>query len=293
MTITVIPLQEAEISKKINITEQDGLRAWAVQGTFEEAAAYTALAIEVPATIDGAQGDTLYLDKLTCKTAEADVWIGIAKYMSQEEKEAEEQKEKNKNPPDEIEWDFDTTGATAHITHSFGTKVFSAFQSNQPFTAYSNAINVKRTKTGFEVKGTTVIVPNLEFSVSFPVPPGTIGPAWIKDIARATGKKNSVQWKTFDAGEVLFKGARIKLKRWNKTVLAFNFKASENITEAAQVKIGEIGPIIAGGHDYVWVEWENVDVNNGVDGVQIFPRARYVFVEEVYRSFDLNQIGIP
>jgi hypothetical protein len=289
---TVIPLQDAELNKKIRGSDQDGKRYWKVQGTYEEAVAYTALAVEVPETIEGPDGQTLYLNKVECSADEADLWDGVAHYISEELKEEQEQKEKEKDPPDEVEWDFDTTGGKHHITSSFGTRVFSVFQNNEPFNSYGNAINVKRTKTGFEVKGTEVVIPQLEFSGTVPYPAGTITLDWIKNIARATGKTNSAVWHTFDAGEILFLGAHITAKSWKKTVVRFNFSASENIVAAMNIKVGAIGPIVKPGHAYQWVEYENVD--ELVDGAQvIFPKPRYVFVETIYREFDLNQLPIP
>ena len=40
-----------------------------------------------------ADGDTLYLDKVECTTDEADLWDGVAYYISEEEKEQQEEKE--------------------------------------------------------------------------------------------------------------------------------------------------------------------------------------------------------
>lgn len=291
MTITVIAEQDSEAAKKMRVDNKDGVRTWKVTGTFEEDAAFTALAIEVPETIE-VDGDTLYLDKIKVKNNQADVWDGTAWYISEEEKNEQEEKQKQKNPGPE--WEFDTTGGTRHITSSYKTTQYGEFGAGgEVTTRYANAINVKRTKTGFDVKGCEKIVPSLEATVTFPVPPGTIGLGWIMDVARATGKTNATAWKDFLPGEALFKGGRIKLKRYDKTVVAYTFKLSENITVQHNIKVGDIGPFEAGGHDYVWVEYENVDKTDSDGNLQIFPKARYLFVEEIYRKTSFDFLGIP
>jgi hypothetical protein len=159
-------------------------------------------------------------------------------------------------------------------------------------TQYSNAINVRKTKTGFDVKGVDVIVPGLELSATVRFPPGFITVDLIKQLARATGKTNNAVWYDFEDGELLFKGVRLKGATFQATEAVFLFSASENIHVADNFKIGDIGPIEKEGHEYLWVEYENREGVDDQGRPYIFPAARYAFVEQIYRKFNFSGLGI-
>jgi hypothetical protein len=294
MPIEVYELQDD--SGKISERESthSGKREWIAKGTFVHDEAHAAIRAEVDETIEVA-GETLYLDAIDVESVEADIWQGVANYISEEAKGKQEKKNEEEPEEGEIIWEFDTTGATHHITSSYETRHFGEFGSpdNEVTTRLSNAINVKKTKTGFDIKGVDVIVPALEISATFSVPPGEVTIDWIKDVARATGKTNSLAWKGFEPGELLFKGGRIREELSDKTVIVFTFSASENIVAAHNIKIGNIGPITKAGHAYLWVEYENRDGTDEAGRPYIFPAARYAYVEKIYLDFDFNGLGTP
>lgn len=292
MTITVYELQDDKAKLSERQSTHSGEVNWMIQGTFDRDEAYEAGRAEVADTI--IVGDeTLYLNTFEIESIEADLWKGVASYVSEEQKNEQEQNNNDEPEEGEIIWEFDTTGATQHITSSYETRIFGDGDDNRVFTQYSNAINCRKTKTGWEVKGVDVIIPALEITATFSVPPDAVTIDWIKNVARATGKTNSLPWKGFEAGELLFKGARIRAELGDKTIIVFTFSASENIDLADNVKVGDIGPIIKPGHSYLWVEYTSIDEFDRNGRPAIFPRAKYAYVEKIYREFDFAALGAP
>jgi hypothetical protein len=291
MTIEVYELQDDSGQKsERESSKDDAKREWMVSGTFSHSEAFLAAYEEAPETVELA-GNTLYLDKSQCENIEADLWKFTASYVSEEEKFEQEKQNNAPTEPTEPQWEVDTKGATHHITSSYETRIFGDGDDNRVFTSYSNAINCRKTKTGWEVKGIDVVIPALEITATIIYPRDTINIEWVKNVARATGKTNSFAWRGFDAGELLFKGASIRTAKFATISVAYSFSASENIDAADNVKIGDIGPIIKPGHAYVWVEYTNIDEFTRDGRVAIFPRARYAYVEKIYRDFDFTALG--
>jgi hypothetical protein len=291
MAIEVIELQNDSGTISENENQHSAKREFMVTGTFSHNEAFAAARLEADDTIT-LSGETLYLGKFSCDSEQADIWKCTADYISEEEKQAQEEKQQQQDyfVP---KWDADTTGATHHITSSYKTTMFREFAGDgEVTTRYSNAINVRKTKTGFDVKGIDVIIPALELTATVLFPPGAVTVEVIKNMARATGKTNAVPWYGFEAGELLFKGVRMKGSTFKATETVFAFSASENIGPADNFKVGEIGPITKPGHDYLWVEYENIEGNDENGNPIIFPKARYAFVEQIYRKFGFNGLGI-
>lgn len=294
MTIEVYELQDdsGQISER-EATKADGKREYMVSGTFDHSEAFLAGYEEAPETIE-LGSNTLYLDKSQCENIEADLWKFTATYVSEEEKHEQEKENNTPTEPTEPQWEVDTKGATHHITSSYETRIFGAFgfANGGLYNKNSNAINIRKTKTGYDIKGIDVVIPALEITATIIYPRNQINIEWVKNVARATGKTNAIAWRGFDAGELLFKGASIRTAKFATIAVAYSFSASENIGVGANVMVGDVGPIVKGGHDYMWVEYENTDEVDEVTGVQrIFPRARYAYVEKIYRSFDFAALG--
>jgi hypothetical protein len=294
MSIEVFELQDdaGQLSER-ELTKADAKREYMVKGTFSHSEAFLAGYDEAPETVE-LGGETLYLDKSQCENIEADLWKFTATYVSEEEKHEQEIENNSSNTtePTEPQWEVDTKGGTHHITTSFGTKIFGSGLNGQPYSANSNAINIRKTKTGFDIKGLDVVIPALEITATIVYPREQITIDWVKNVARATGKTNLFPWRGFDAGELLFKGASIRTAKFATIAIAYSFTASENIDQGDQFQVGELPDLIVkGGHEYLWVEYENVDAvaNDGV--LKIFPRARYAYVEKIYRDFDFIELG--
>ena len=254
--------------------------AYFVTGTTDKYAAYAAAAAAIPSS-DGA----LVRDSINLKHIEAEHWEVTANYVAIE---------KQKKDPDigELEWDFDTTGGTQHITSSYGT-IYDFHDPGWNPLEFQNAIGVGKKKHGYEVAGVDIVVPKLELTCTTSFAPGVVTIEWIRDTARMTGKTNDGEWKTFDKGELLFMGARIKTKYREKTTVTFTFSASEAITIADNVTVGGIGvgqllgPIEKNGHEHMWVSWRQDDIN---DSVVMTPVQ--VNIESIYKETDFGELGL-
>ena len=144
---------------------------------------------------------------------------------------------------------FDTTGISTHITNSL--KTMGKYPSTAP--EMNGAINYD----GDSVKGTTIIEPKLNFSISITVEKLTMN--YIREIASVTSCVNSSKFKSFAPGEVLFDGASGNGNVGSPSALTFNFRVSPN---RSQFTIGGLFIGEKKGWDYLWVKYEDtVDQN--------------------------------
>lgn len=284
MTIYVV---ETHGSRNLDGNEQDTNKdtseyGYIVTGTEDENAAYAAVQAIAPAFDFNLVRNTIKLKHL-----EVEHWEATVQYVVPE---------KEKKDPDigEIEWDFDTTGGTQHITSSYKTTYdpnLSAPGWNP--MEFQNAIGVAKKKHGYDVKGVDVVVPKLEITATTSFAPNVVTIEWIKAVAEMTGKTNEQVWYTFEAGELLFMGARIKAKYREKTTVTFTFSASENITAADNVRFGQIngfagwGPLEKTGHQHTWVYFVQEDEAN-----QVLMKPKQVLIEDIYQEADFLELGI-
>lgn len=286
MTVTVTALhgEQSHNGDEFDSNKDTSKNVYLVTGTTD---LYTARAAAV-AAIPSATDDGLIRNSVVVDHISAEHWKATATYVVPE---------KEKKDPDigELEFDFDTTGGTQHLTSSKQTmQIFNpAGFDTIPF---QNAIGVKKTKHGYDVAGVDVVVPKLEFTITTSFPPNRVTLEWIKAIAEMTGKTNENEWLTFPEGELLFMGARIKSKYREKTTVVFSFSASENITPADNVTIGGnvpglgqagLGPIEKKGHEYMWVYYVQEDVEQ-----RILLKPWQVNIERVYESADFTELGL-
>lgn len=177
---------------------------------------------------------------------------------------------------------FDTTGSTAVIfATSSDPAILSRYGTNP--TDHKGAINVTKN----EVKGTEIVVPALKLTYKVRLPKATITGAYIKTLARLTGTTNNATFKTdWAAGELLFLGATGQRGTKTDPEVTFHFAASENVTG---MTIGEIAGIAKKGHDYLWVEFEQV---SDATAVALARRPKAVYVHKVYREAAWAALGI-
>lgn len=284
VTVTAIHGEQSHNGDEFDSNKDTSKNVYVVTGTTD---IYTARAAAV-AAIPSATEDGLIRNSVVVDHISAEHWKATATYVVPE---------KEKKDPDigELEFDFDTTGGTQHLTsskrttHIFKLPGFDTVQ-------FQNAIGCKKTKHGFDVAGVDVIVPKLEFTITTSFAPNVITLDWIKKIARLTGRTNDAEWLTFPKGELLFAGARIKAKYREKTTVVFSFSASENITPADNVTIGDnvpglgqagLGPIEKLGHEYMWVYYVQEDVEQ-----RVLLKPWQVMIEQLYDDADFTELGL-
>lgn len=287
---TVVPVHGGEsIRYNVSANKTKSIVNYVIFGANSKVEATQALAAEVPAL-----DQELILDSLDVDHVEADIYEGAASYITFEWQEEKKQKEEKRKTPEigEIEWDFDTTGGTQHVTTGLApTQIFSAPGWNP--MEFQRALDVSQTKSGYRVAGVTVKVPALDLTATTSFQANQITPEFIKSLARSTGKTNAQPWGSFDAGELLFGGARIKARTGQKTTITYSFVASENITAAHNLMIGGeagaggIGPVTKGGHQFMWTYFVNEK-----DNTQVLMKAKQVNVDTIYYSMDFSQLGL-
>lgn len=191
----------------------------------------------------------LIRDEIKLKHVESEVWDATVTYVDPE---------KAKKDPDigELVWEGDATGGRQHITQGLAPSKIFAAQNWRPME-FQRAIDVHRTKTGWQVKGTEVVIPKAEFTCTTSFAPNLITLEWWDKVYRMTGKVNNAKWKIWEKGENKFMGARFKARYRERVTMTFTFSASPNITAADNITYGEgalaVGPIEMEGHQVPWV----------------------------------------
>lgn len=177
-----------------------------------------------------------------------------------------------------IDWSFDTTGQTQHVTQSKHTTQ-KIKRGGGAADDLEGAIGVS--KDG--VQGTDVVVPKLEFSISRSY--FFLTPEYLKKVSDLTGTVNDAEFFGFARGEVLFLGGSGQGSTGDFPRLTFRFARSknrENIYINDEIEIPE-----KKGWEYLWVAYEDA-----VGASSVISRPRAAYVEEVYDLADFTQLGI-
>jgi hypothetical protein len=172
-------------------------------------------------------------------------------------------------------WDYDTTGATIHITTSKET-IASYPVGTAPDHKQSIGVN------GDNVEGTDKVLPALKINVTYKHPSGVITLPQVKVIASITGSVNSTPMLTFAPGELLFLGSRGSDGTEAEATATYMFAASSNVTG---LTIGDITGVAKKGWETAWIRFKD-----DVDGGEPTRVPQYVYVERIYDDFDLASI---
>jgi hypothetical protein len=96
---------------------------------------------------------------------------------------------------------------------------------------------------------------------------------------------NSKPFRTFDAGSVVFHGAKFDANRSTTMVpVSFSFSAIRN---RKNFKIGDITVAKKEGQDFLWVQYEDTSSNGNA-----LKRAKYVYVAKTSPRADFADLGI-
>ena len=154
-----------------------------------------------------------------------------------------------KKDDDTFTYSFDTTGGHVRIFQSLET-VHSYPELGQLFAPeFNGAIGV----TDTAVEGCEIDVPVYNWSETWYVPAANVTGAYKAGIFALIAKTNDAAFRGFQRGEVLFRGARGSLRKADQLELAFNFSASQNVTNRT---IGTITGIDKRGWEYIWCRYE-------------------------------------
>jgi len=176
---------------------------------------------------------------------------------------------------------FNLVGGTTHITTALDTTSY----------ATGTVVDIKKTigidlKTG-QVRGVDIVAPVLDFSLTTQFANRYVTAAYIKNVLALTGKTNSVAWKGYAIGEVLFKGARGSRKGSENWEISFEFSYSANKTG---LTIGPVTGVDKKGWQYLDVMFKE-DASTTINGrpIQV---ATQVNVHTVYEADAFAQLLI-
>lgn len=239
---------------------------WRVEGTDDE--------LEVRALV-GQESAPIYLDSLTnrllfradhdCTQVGPAQWDVTVNYRNDE---ASDQQQST--------FSFDTSGATGHITQSFGTKKYGT---NAP--DHKSAIGVRDK----EVEGVDIVVPSLKFSETWPLPASMVTTSYVNTLAGLTGTVNQSAWRNYPAESVLFLGASGQSQSDGIVPVTFSFDVSPNAT----LTIAGISSIDKRGWEYLWTQYTEEE---DTDAKRFLKKPKWVYVETVYKKTDFSAIGI-
>jgi hypothetical protein len=144
---------------------------------------------------------------------------------------------------------YDTTGGREHITQAIGTESFPADAPN-----FNDAINV----SGDSVNGVDVVSRSMKYTESWIIPLNiAMSSTFVRALYEFTGTVNSSPFRVFEAGEVLFLGARGQWQEDQPFVhVTFEFEARKNVTDWYPFTgYGGDGTEPKKGWEYVWYRY--------------------------------------
>jgi len=237
-----------------------------IEGTDDEFAAEAALGTATSTVVGGLiKKEVSITDRLS-----EFVWAGEVSWGKLEPKET-----------GDSSFSFDTGGGTQHITQALAT-VASHAPPGKTAPNFKGAVGV----SDGSVDGVDITVPIYNFSETHYLDVATVDAAYKLTLFNLTGTVNSLSFKGFAAGEVLFQGASGSLRQHDQWEITYKFAASPNATG---LTVGDITAINKGGWEYLWVRYRE-DEDTAAKTLARRPVAAYV--EQVYPLTDLNQLGI-
>ena len=192
---------------------------------------------------------------------------------------------------------FDTSGGTTHITQQPSIEAGTSLRTygterRYPSTApdQQGAIGVD----GDSVQGVDIVIPALQWTETYDVPTQYVTTQYIKNVSALTGTVNASSFRGFAAGEVLFIGCNGS-QDWDQEKgnspwsLSYKFIAQANADGETipKLRVGTISNIEKGGHDYMWVRYED-----SVSDETLLKRPKHVYVNQVYAKSDFSLLGI-
>lgn len=214
-----------------------------------------------------------------------DTWTAKVHYRKPDPVEGDEADQINGGYEGAILVEFDTTGATQHITQCIQQSDFGPVAAPEIRTSRVIGLN------GDNVEGVDILVPQMRFTVKVDWPLDAFGPAQVEQIHDMTGKVNSdnvaIGNATFFAGELLFEGGSgargVNSAGDPAWQVQYRYAASKNRQNIA------VSPAInvpqKKGWQYLWVRYKRDDADNRF--VQVPDVA---FVADVYEEAPMNGV---
>jgi hypothetical protein len=175
---------------------------------------------------------------------------------------------------------FDASGGTIRVYASSNTASFP--RSDRTAPNFRGLIGIK----DGDPEGVDITVPALKLNYRYKWPANVVNNAYVKAMAGLVGTCNSSSYDTYGAGELLFVGLSGEIVDDLPTEITYSFAASADVTG---LTLGDITGVNKGGHDYLWVAYEENSDASAKKKIKV-PLAAYV--ERVYRRTSWSPLGL-
>lgn len=193
-----------------------------------------------------------------------------------------------------VGFNFSTTGGSFHISHSRET-VAMYTASGQEAPDNNQAINVKEKGGKLDIEGTDLVIPALKLTYTFRHPKGVVNEIFARALASVTSCVNSVTFRGFQPGEVLFLGADGSDGTNAEAELKYQFACEQNLVNLifkatdAGAPNGQIAGVNKDGHDFLWIRWVDAVTENGSLGEKT-TKPKKIYIERLYRRISFQSV---
>ncbi len=233
-----------------------------VHGTADEDVALTYFNAWAPATWYNLTKQAVELDR-----GGETWWLGRAEYGPKKLPEV-----------GQSSYTFDTAGGSAHITQSLEVTDSDAVDG---VPDHFNVIG----GSADGVDGLDIQVPALEWTENHQLAPDAVTHAYVRFLARMTGRTNDDTFRGYEAGEVLFRGAQGNKRGEELWTVNYHFAASEN---RDGLEIGDLR-VNKPGWGYLDVRYEWTE---DAAAKILVPKPIVALVHRVHYEFDFSTLGI-
>jgi len=255
--------------------DQTRTLTWYATGYETETTAKAAVSPSVPddIAITGGPGK-LFQKSLSWNREGPSVWKFTAQYVHPDKLDTD-------NDTGDWSWSFNTMGAREKMTASLET-ISRTARTGEVAANFQGLIGYD----GKKASGVDVVVPKLEFEIVKRQANATLTTAYVKTLAGLTGRTNDATWNTWNAGELLFLGARGRQEAAADPEVTYSFVASENITS---LDVGGITVPAKSGHEFLWIYYRPEE---DATAKALISTPYQVNVERVYQTADFDDLAI-
>lgn len=240
---------------------------WAIRGTDSDLVAKDILGAATPRVYDG-----LVRKSWRVEPEGHLLWRGSVQYGRYD------MPQQQGDPP---KISFEIGGSTIHVNTTLKTVGKYAPPGQQVIESHG-LIGV--TKDG--VEGVDIPAREFHWSETHILPLSYVSHSYAAVLYYLSGTVNVAPWRTYAAGEVLFKNASGTSRDADTCEITYNFAASPNLRN---VMVGDISGIAKDGWDYQWARYED-EVDKTANALT--KKLRCIYVERVIERTDFMLLGI-
>jgi hypothetical protein len=180
---------------------------------------------------------------------------------------------------------FEISGQTVHVTHSKATVAVKTIPDYTPKN-YKGAVGVSGPPGDITIEGADVETRAFTWSETHRLSASTVTWAYRRQLAALYGKVNNASFRGWPAYEVKFLGASGSKRGRDEWEITFRFAQSPNVSGGS---IGDITGIDKKGWEYVWVRFEEMEVDNALTARPVQANVEQL---EGYGEVNFELLGI-